>query len=739
MNAANGLQLTPVSRGRPPRPRQVLLAGDAPLRAARSLAVAVLLLWQVCTVRSDESPLTDMDGYPLPPGAVLRLGSSLLSHPANILAIAVSDERRELVTLADDGCLRTWDSKTHELIRAAQIAFERPTRGIKPIFWPGLALAPDGRRVAIADREAVYVVSRWSGEIEQTIALEEFRPVVALCFLEGGREICVARPESISVFEVATGALRGDEIKLVPNGRCTAAGSMAAYAKRAEIELYDLGTLKSAGQIRVPGEDTYVTALAFSRDARLLATVTVPFRLYNSVEVNRAGTLLVYDVETHECVFRLPGACASNAKIRFSSDSTRLLALRRGQATVFDLATRAKISEFSPTPRTMVGELVDRGRTVFAFCADKLGAWDAETGAQLRSTHFGAMRGAAFVAGGKRVVTAGDDGVLHVWDVASGRHLQYIERQGAALGLPMAPSPDGKAVLCAAQFGDYLGGEQALYLLPASDDVSEPKPIALPERANALAVSAETSLFAAGCEQHVYLIDAQTRQIVSALKPHFSHPPRRRRHTHPADWPASVYAIAFSPHGEFLAAVGYDTERVGLATFDVAARAPLEPPRLLERPPRWIAFGPGRATLVLGAPNGCHLLELTTGTTRFIADPGGGWVVWAGGTDANSIIAAIAYGPGAGAPGDNVVPGLIIKKISIGEPPEISGVCELDGQSEYPTVSPDRSLMLVPMRDGTGLIYRLPSQEDDQEGGAACFGIWIDPHGNNRRLKVVGS
>jgi len=662
-----------------------------------------------------------MDGYPLPPGAVLRLGSTLLSHPAGVLAIAVSDERREIVTLAKDGCLRTWDSKTHELIRAAQVAFDRATRGIKPLFFPLLALARDGRRVAIADSQGidrgVYVVNRWNGQIEQAIVLGGPWPVVALCFLEGAREICVARSGSISVFDVATGALRGEELKLLPNGHRAAAGNTAASALRAEIALYDLRTLHEAGQIHVPGDDTYITAIALSPDARLLAAVSVPRKSYSAHVTKGAGTLAVYDVKTRECLLRLASACAGTPRIRFSSDGKRLLTLCPGQATVFDVARSAKICELSPTARTWDGELADCGRTVFARGVDKVGVWDAETGAQLRPTHLGAMRGAAFVAEGKRVVTAGNDGVLHVWDVASGRHVGYVERQSAALGPPIAPSADGNAILCAAHFGQYPREEQVLYLLPTHDGASEPKPIALPEHAHALAVSADASLFAAGCEKHVYLIDAQTRQIVSSLKPHFSHPLRQgRRRTARHSEPASVSALAFSPRGDFLAALGHDTERMGVATFDVPQRAPLEPPRFLDRSPSCIAFGPRRGTLVLGAPKGCHLLDLKTGMTRFIADPGGGWVVWAEGGSANSIIAAVAYGPGTGAHGDNFVPGLVIKEISLGEPAEIREVCVLEGQSEYPIVSPDRSLMLVPMRDGTGLIYRLPAGRDEQDG-----------------------
>ncbi|MFY9641772.1 MAG: hypothetical protein WAK07_12865, partial [Rhodomicrobium sp.] len=59
--------------------------------------------------------------------------------------------------------------------------------------------------------------------------------------------------------------------------------------------------------------------------------------------------------------------------------------------------------------------------------------------------HMAAIRGIAFTPGGKQLVSAGEDKVIRVWDVASGKTVRTI-RGESALGSPgkifaMALSP----------------------------------------------------------------------------------------------------------------------------------------------------------------------------------------------------------------------------------------------------------------------------------------------------------
>jgi WD40 repeat protein len=77
--------------------------------------------------------------------------------------------------------------------------------------------------------------------------------------------------------------------------------------------------------------------------------------------------------------------------------------------------------------------------------------YDAATGQELRQLagHKLPVKHAAFLPGGKRVVSAADDGTVRLWDVATGQELRQAELDNKARVFCLAVSPDGHRLLTA--------------------------------------------------------------------------------------------------------------------------------------------------------------------------------------------------------------------------------------------------------------------------------------------------
>src|SRR5262245_20794623 len=127
--------------------------------AKRSLLSAALVaaLGLVCPVRATEPApmprLVDRFGDPLPPGALLRVGTTRLRQ-VDVCALAFTADRK-LVSFGRDYIVRTWDLASGRQLR--QREFDKDKLHRDCVGW----LSPDARRLAVqyADRVKVYDVA----------------------------------------------------------------------------------------------------------------------------------------------------------------------------------------------------------------------------------------------------------------------------------------------------------------------------------------------------------------------------------------------------------------------------------------------------------------------------------------------------------------------------------------------------------------------------------------------------
>jgi RNA polymerase sigma factor (sigma-70 family) len=402
----------------------------------------------------------DRLGDPLPPGAIMRLGTTRFRQPWGVAGLAFTRDGKQVVS-AGGHALRVWEGATGkqirlhdatnimglavapegDLIAAAQnnnVQVSDIATG-KPKFsqhTPGFAVAisPDGRVLASGGRtpansDPVELWDLQSGAKLRSLAADMYQ-VFRLAFSPDGKWLAAvicgnssfsppkkSRPERVCLWEVATGELHelaghtggATSVAFAPDGKVLATGGHDGA-----ILLWDTATRKQILKIELVEEAYFhpkgnrfssggINALAFAPNGKTLASA------------NHDGTVRLVEAATGKQVHVLRGHANSVVDIAFSPDGQRLAS---GSA---DHTVRL---------------------------------WDASSGAPLnpRPGHDGGVARVVLSPDGRRAVTAGHDRTLRIWDPITGQELHTVRDFQSAI-LAIALSPDGKRIATGTQDG----------------------------------------------------------------------------------------------------------------------------------------------------------------------------------------------------------------------------------------------------------------------------------------------
>jgi RNA polymerase sigma factor (sigma-70 family) len=440
----------------------------------------------------EERGAVDRYGDPLPPGAVIRLGT--VRYRVSSAGAAFLPDGKTVAAAVNGGGIQLWDARTGRLLREIDTGHFAAGNGSNR----GFAVSRDGKRLAAAGfvqgdgkpgfRSAAAIFDLATGKPVRVIERSPREGIHSLTISPDGKMLFTLDGNGkLRVEEVATGAElltqqfprdvmahvtlspdgstiavgsgpnthkilvwkwqtaeepreiksgwhRGREVAISPDGKLLAECSDS----EPDVRIFDVASGRLVHKLEQPDFEPYRHySVVFSPNGNLLAA---------SGGTNDRSAVNLWDPATGKFVKRLDigGALA------FSPDSSLLVA----GSQVWDFAADKELSANPEAHRAPVERMVtgEKNLVVTTTGSDKdIRIWDATTGKQrLRIAQPGWIRDIALSPDGSKLASSslvGDDSVS-VWDTTTGKRIYRLAGHGRLGGRRAVRfTPDGKAVL----------------------------------------------------------------------------------------------------------------------------------------------------------------------------------------------------------------------------------------------------------------------------------------------------
>ena len=435
----------------------------------------VLFLAALPALAAEEAktPRTDLYGDPLPPGAVMRLGTTRLRHARADMVF--SKDGKRLISCSRNGDVRIWDVATGKLLRRTELT--RNTREEEPFtlvrlspdgaaaanesmegvllhdtatgakrgrvrkrshyYCPLIIFSPDGKRLIVQNlaRDYPAVPQVWDVADLKKRCILDCAAALELhdaAFSPDGKRLAgTAGDDKIHLWNADTGAeiRRGEQrsanaggLAFSPDGAVLAVGTTEGR----EVHLLDAVTLREKEKpLQLPSRlaSGNITGLQFSPDGRWLAG-----KHHGGDDPLFAYDVILWDRKGEKEARRVPGRFEGN--FAFAPDS-KTLAYDDGLGSAIHLIdltsgrellpryghdTAPRLLTVSPDGKTIASAVV--GRAIYL--------WDVDTGKLLRSLAVADETATAilFTPDVRWLISAGERGSFQVWKVSDGSELR---------------------------------------------------------------------------------------------------------------------------------------------------------------------------------------------------------------------------------------------------------------------------------------------------------------------------
>ncbi len=429
------------------------------LRAVCAWFCVLTLSWGVVQADGDrEAVRTDALGDPLPPGALLRIGTLRMKHQAPVWGVAFSPDGKTVASLSHvpDSCIRLWSVATGKELKRLEVPFQGGWRGKEVAFSPdGLYLAAPVPIIVKGN----YPLRLWDTRTGQdVIDLDDSAGVFA--FSADGKTLVSVRGPFVRVrdvesrkqirqFQVPKRLL--EAMALSPDGRMVAwAGRVfdPAFAKEGVVGVSEVATGRkvwTSSEPYTPNDE--LTAIAFSPDGK---TVAVASRRWG----HPGEPVQLFDARTGRLRAKIgtPSPC-----LAYSPDGSLLALCPFGKRVIglWDTAKHDEVRQFAcPGDPTHVAFSRD-GKTLASAGIDgSVRLWEVATGKALHAWpgHQYSLNSLVYFPDGRSFVSHASDHTVRLWDAGTGKELRRFT-------LPSEPRGFG-----------YPGGDRYLHTLAVSPD-----------------------------------------------------------------------------------------------------------------------------------------------------------------------------------------------------------------------------------------------------------------------------